>query len=257
MATLESSQSDAKTPNDPGAQLAAVNAAIGNAARNPGGPSASAAPDMGADASIAAVASLIAGPIAGPIVAAGVSILDAMGGGTNNNGTKNNTQNSQFVSWRAAPVQKQTPRRAPLMSRASMGYGEKKQADAAAKASGGRPATGGSVFAAGLADRAMGRGPGLGEKLKLSEAIMAVPPSGANITPEMAVQLRISPALIKERDYAQKIKDNPYGQTGQASTARLKRDLKNGSPDAQKVAQTNPNALPKPGRGRGSSLTAT
>jgi len=265
MATLESSQSDAKTPNDPAAQLAAVNAAMGNAAQQgpSGGGGMSAGPDMAADGAMLAVA--------GPVVAGIGAFIDAMGGGTNNSGNQNNPQqSSQYIPagfGGPSSGQKQAPKISPLMPRESMGYSEKRQADAlAAKAKTQKPAAGAgrSVFVPSVADKSSKTSaPGLDERFKLTGASMAVPPMGALITDGMAKQLGIDPKLIKERELAMKIKENPYGITGQASTQRLKQDLKNGSPTAQKVVETNPKQLPraqmntnrKPGPGNG--MTAT
>jgi hypothetical protein len=239
MSSLESSQSDAKTPNDPTTQLAAVNAAIGNAAMNPGGMTVGA--DMAVDGAILAMA--------GPVVAGVGAFIDAMGGGTNNSGNQNNPQqSSQYIPagfGGPSTGQKQAPKISPLMSRDSMSYSEKKQADALAnKAKTQKPAAGAgrSVFVASVADKSnKNSGPGLGERLGITGASMAVPPLGATITDGMAAKLGIDPKLIKERQYAMKIKENPYGITGQASTQRLKQDLKNNNaPTAQKTVQNFP-----------------
>lgn len=222
---VEMSQSTATTPLDPQAQLTA---ALGAAAQGVGqgdlspasGLNMAPGPDMAADAGMAAAASLFLGPIAGPIIAGAIALADAIGRDTNNSDNKNkNTLNSQFVSWRAEPVQRQTRQPTPIMPRVA----------------------GRSVFAPGTADKTGGakREPS-SEDLMLQRQRMKFVPSGVTVTKGTAAQLGLPSHILKEIDTATVNVTNPYGQTGQASTQRLKQDLKNGSPTAQKAAQTFP-----------------
>lgn len=256
---VEMSQSTASRPPEPTAHLAEVTAAIAAAAKVPsarsgGGGAGGGGAGAEYDAAIAAAA--------GPVASAFVSLIDGMEGGSGSKNKKNQNSRSN-MNMGVQTTSRHMPMRTPLMPH--MSYGEKRAAvAAAAKATRKKPVAGGSVFVAGgAADRLNGTSAilaggrdGLPENVKMNNLRMAVPPSGATITPQMAAQLGISPALIKERDLAQKIVNNPYGMSGKASTARLARDLKNGSSNAQEVAQTNPNARPRAHRGHGPKMTS-